>query len=463
MKLKNKCFMMFLVLFFILNEALPALEAYRGAILHFLKDPYASNLLDSYEYFDDGILLVDLGKIVSVGRAEDQLSKITKDTEVHTYGKNALIVPGFIDTHTHYPQFGMIASYGEQLLEWLNKYTFPHEKKFWDKEYSKKIAHLFVEELLKNGTTTAMVFAAASRESVEALFEVAQLRHMRIIAGNVLADRNLPKYLLKPVEPTYHEVKDLIKKWHGNGRALYAITPRFAPTSSEKQLGMIQRLVKEYPDVYVQTHLSENVDEVRWVKELFPWSQNYLDVYRHYGLVRPRSMFAHAIHISAKEIDDLARAKASVSFCPTSNLFLGSGLFKWKQCKDAGLLMGMGTDIGAGTSFSMLTTLGEGYKVAQLQGNRLTPFEAFYQATLGGAKALYIDQYVGNFEAGKEADFVILDLKATPLMSFRLEEATELSDKLFLLMILGDDRNIKETYIMGKREYQNKNYRLFEK
>jgi len=453
MNQKNRCFKTLLVVSLLLTTSLSALEAYRGPILHFLTEPGESSTSESYEYFDDGILLVDQGKVISVGSAEDQLSKIPKETEVHVYDKNALIMPGFIDTHIHFPQIDMIASYGEQLLEWLNKYTFPHEKRFLDKEYSQKIANFFTQELLKNGTTAALVFASASRESVEALFEVAKSRNMRIIAGNALGDRNLPEYLLKPREPTYNEIKELIEKWHNNGRISYAITPRFAPTSSEDQLEMIQGLLKEYPDVYMHTHLSENLNEVMWVKELFPWSKSYLDVYKHFDLVRPRSMFAHSIHLSDEEITGLADAKAAVSFCPTSNFFLGSGLFKWKQCKKSGLLIGIGTDVGAGTSFSLLTTLGEGYKVAQLQGDKMTPLDAFYHATLGGAKALYIDQYVGNFEAGKEADFVVMNVGATPLMSFRLEEATELKDKLFLLMVLGDDRNIKETYIMGKREY----------
>jgi len=454
MNQNNRCLTLILTLFLFANTPLPALEAYRGAIFHFLTEPNESNISESYEYFDDGILLIDQGRVVSLGRAEDQLSKITKDTKLHVYDKNTLIMPGFIDTHIHFPQVDMIASYGEQLLEWLNKYTFPNEKRFWNKEYSRKIANIFTQELLQNGTTTALVFASASRESVEALFEIAKLRNMRIISGNALGDRNLPDYLLKSREPTYLEIKDLIEKWHGNGRISYAITPRFAPTSSEDQLEMIQGLLKEYPDVYLHTHLSENLNEVKWVQELFPWSKTYLDVYKHFDLVRPRSMFAHSIHISNEEIADLASAKAAISFCPTSNLFLGSGLFKWKQCKHSGLLIGIGTDVGAGTSFSMLKTLGEGYKIAQLQGDKMTPFEAFYHATLGGAKALYIDQYLGNFEAGKEADFVVMDLGATSLMSFRLEEAAELKDKLFLLMILGDDRNVKETYIMGKREYE---------
>lgn len=453
MSQKPKIFALILTAVLLANPPLMAIEAYRGPILHFLSDPTDRSLADSYEYFEDGILITDLGKVVSVGKAEDQLSQLSNEIEIHSYGKNALIIPGFIDTHIHFPQIDMIASYGEQLLEWLNKYTFPHEKRFWDKKYATKIAHLFTQELLRNGTTSALVFASGSRESVEALFGAAQLRKMRIISGNALGDRNLPDYLLKPIETSYHETKDLIEKWHEKGRLLYAITPRFAPTSSEAHLEMIGGLLNEYPDVYLHTHLSENIDEVMWVKDLFPWSQNYLDVYQHFGLVRPRSMFAHSIHISEEEIHTLATSKAAVSFCPTSNLFLGSGLFKWKQCKKGGLLIGMGTDVGAGTSFSLLSTLGEGYKVAQLQGDKFTPLEAFYHATLGGAKALYIDQYVGNFEPGKEADFVVMDLGATPLMTFRLQDTYELTDKLFLLMILGDDRNIAETYILGEQQY----------
>ncbi len=442
-----------LLVFILLTSSLSAIEAYRGAILHFLSDP-SKDISNSYEYYEDGLLVIEEGKIISLGSAQDLLSHLPAATTMHAYDKNKLIMPGFIDTHIHFPQVDMIASYGEQLLEWLNKYTFPHEKRFFDKEYAKKIADIFIQELLRNGTTTALVFASASKESVEALFEATQEPNMRMISGNALGDRHLPDYLLKELKPTYDETKELIKKWHGNGRLLYAITPRFAPASTEEQLKMIGLLLEEHPDVYLHTHLSENLEEVSWVKNLYPWSKNYLDVYKHFGLVRPRSLFAHSIHISEQEIEQLAIAKAAVSFCPTSNLFLGSGLFKWRQCKNANLLMGIGTDVGAGTSFSMLHTLGDGYKVSQLQGDKMNPLEAFYHLTLGGAKALYIDQFVGNFEKGKEADFVVLDLCATPLMTFRLQESTDLIDRLFLLMILGDDRNIFETYIFGKQQYK---------
>jgi guanine deaminase len=274
---------------------------------------------------------------------------------------------------------------------------------------------------------------------------------MRLIAGNASGDRNLPEYHMMNVEAAYEEATQLIHEWHGADRLLYALSPRFAPSSSEDHLALMKRLLDEHPDVYLQTHLSENVDEVAWVKKLFPWSKNYLSVYSHFGLVRPRSVFAHGIHISEEEMKELADTQATVSFCPTSNLFLGSGLFKWRKCRDANVRIGIGTDIGAGTSFSLLTTMGEGYKVAQLQGETIHPMEAMYHVTLGGAKALYLDQKIGNFSKGKEADFVVLDLCSTPLLQLRMEETVDIADRLFLLMILGDERNIKETYLMGRR------------
>lgn len=449
----KKQYICVLLAFVFFISSLSATEAFRGPILHFLNDP-SKHGPNAYEYYKDGLLVVDKGKIVSFGDAQDLMLHIPSGTRIHEYDKNKLIMPGFIDTHVHFPQVDMIASYGEQLLEWLNKYTFPHEQRFFDKEYAKKIASIFIQELFRNGTTTALVFASASKESVEALFEEAQAVHMRIISGNALGDRHLPDYLLKELKPTYYETKKLIKKWHGNGRISYAITPRFAPTSTEDQLKMVELLLKEHADVYLHTHLSENLDEVAWVKQLYPWSKSYLDVYQHFGLVRPRSLFAHSIHISEEEMALLASSKAAVSFCPTSNLFLGSGLFKWRPCKNAEMLIGIGTDVGAGTSFSILHTLGEGYKVSQLQGDKMHPLEAFYHATLGGAQALYMDQFVGNFEIGKEADFIVLDLCATPLMTFRMQECDELIDQLFLLMVLGDDRNVFETYIFGKQQYK---------
>lgn len=442
-------FFIFLLCFFASSAS--AVEAYRSAILHFTADPQTTE--QCYEYYDDGLLIIERGKVAAVGPAYKLVSTLPKGTEIECYA-DALIIPGMIDTHIHFPQTDMIASYGEQLLEWLQKYTFPHEQRFEDKHYAEKISKIFIQELLRNGTTSALVFCAGSTYSVDALFKEASHHNMRLIAGKAVGDRNLPDHLLQPTDKTYDENKKLIKKWHQKKRLLYAVTPRFAPTCSEKQLQAVGKLLKEHPDVYLHTHLSENVEEVQWVKQLFPWSHDYLSVYERYGFLRPRAVFAHSIHISDEEIHKLAKSKSAVSFCPTSNLFLGSGLFNWEKCRKAGVLIGIGTDVGAGTSFSMLHTLGDGYKVAQMQKQKLSPFEAFYHATLGGAKALYIEDHVGNFLPGKEADFVILDLASTPLMRFRMEDSPELADKLFLLMILGDDRNVKETYVAGKRSFR---------
>lgn len=424
-------------------------EAYRGAILHFLDNPTDS---EGLEYFEDGILIISEGKVKAVGPAEFLLSTISEDTQLVTY-ENALIMPGLIDTHIHFPQTDMIASYGEQLLEWLQKYTFPNERRFKDKQYAKKVSQIFIQELLRNGTTSALVFCAGTEESVEALFEEALQHNMRVIAGKAIGDQNLPSYLLQPTKTTYEDNKRLIHKWHNQGRLLYAITPRFAPTCSEEQLKIIGDLLKEFPDVYLHTHLSENLDEIKWVKQLFPWSSDYLEVYERFGFLRPKALFAHSIFISDGEIERLVSTNSAVSFCPTSNLFLGSGLFNWEKCRNASLKIGIGTDIGAGTSFSMLHTLGDGYKIAQLQKQKFSPLDAFYHATLGGAKALDIDKVLGNFEVGKEADFVVLDLAPTDLFQFRMQEIANLPEKLFLLMILGDDRNVKETYVMGKRAW----------
>ena len=436
-----------------MNSSLQSVEAYRGSILHFVADPNEVGEFSSYAFFEDGILLVDEGKIVGVDHADKVLPTLSQETVVRVY-EEALILPGLIDTHIHFPQTDMIAAYGEQLLEWLDKYTFPNEKRFFDKEYSDLIAEKFLDELLKNGTTTALVFGAAAVQSVESLFAKAESLNMRIIAGQSLGDRNLLEQLLGTPENDYKVCKELIGRWHRRGRLHYAMTPRFAPTSTEEHLKMVKRVLNEHPDVYLHTHLSENRKEVEWVQTLFPWSQNYLDVYDRFGLVKEKALFAHAIHLEDSEYACLSKQGASVSFCPTSNLFLGSGLFNYQKACDHGVKIGIGTDVGAGTTFSIVHTLGECYKVAQLQQQRFNPFEAFYHATLGGARALSLDHLIGNFEQGKEADFVVLDLKATPLLSFRMNNTRDLLDRLFLLMILGDDRAVKATYIYGKQQYQ---------
>ncbi|EJE4166061.1 TPA: guanine deaminase [Vibrio parahaemolyticus] len=423
----------------------------RSSFLHFLNDPTKSeNVENSYEYVDDGLLVIEDGHIKTLKAYSD--SDISKYHEIKDK-RGELIVPGFIDTHIHYPQTQMIAAYGEQLLEWLNTYTFPTEKQFQDKDRAKTISKFFINELLKNGTTSALVFGTVHPESVDALFEEAYDKNMRLIAGKVMMDRNAPDYLLDTAESSYRDTKALIEKWHHHGRLLYAVTPRFAPTSTEEQLEMAGKLKSEFPDVYVHTHLSENKNEIEWVKSLYPEREGYLDVYDHYGLTGNKSIFAHSIHLTDQEWNTFKHTNSVIAFCPTSNLFLGSGLFNLEKAEQNDIRVGLGTDVGAGTSFSQLETLNEAYKVMQLQGKKLSAFKGLYLATLGGAKALSIDDKVGNFTQGKEADFVVLKWAATDLQKLRFQHSTGLEDRLFALMMLGDDRNIDSTYVAGKLAY----------
>ncbi|MDT0199908.1 MULTISPECIES: guanine deaminase [unclassified Acinetobacter] len=412
----------------------------------------ARDIHDQVRYVKDGLVIIQEGKIQWFGPWQEGQSRLPTNAELQHY-PDQLIVPGFIDTHIHFPQTEMVGAYGEQLLEWLNTYTFPTEIQFQDASYSEKIAEFFVQELLKNGTTTALVFCTVHPESVDALFNAATTRNMRLIAGKVLMDRHAPEALTDTAETAYTDSKALIEKWHGQGRNLYAITPRFAPTSTPEQLQKAGQLKAEYPDVYVHTHLSENKNEIAWVKELFPEREGYLDVYHHYGLTGSKSVFAHCVHLEDEEWDCMHQTDSVIAFCPTSNLFLGSGLFPLKKTWDKGVKVGLGTDIGAGTSFNQLQTLNEAYKVQQLQGEKLSAFEALYHATLGGAKALSLDDRLGNFNLGKEADFVVLDLKATALQQLRQSRAKNIEDAFFALTMLGDDRNIAATYVYGAAVY----------
>ena len=428
------------------------IKAYRAAILHSLADPAVVGVEQSYEYFEDGILLIENGKVAQVGAAAELLPKLA-GVEVQHY-RDALITPGFIDTHIHYPQTGMIASYGEQLLDWLNTYTFPTEQQFEDKAHASDVAAIFLKELLRNGTTTALVFGSVHPQSVDAFFEQADKLNLRMIAGKVLMDRNAPDYLTDTAESGYAESKALIERWHGKGRLHYAVTPRFAPTSTPEQMELAGKLLGEYPDLYMHTHLSENRKEIEWVKELFPERKGYLDVYDHHQLIGPRAVFAHGVHLCDDECNRLAETGSAVAFCPTSNLFLGSGLFDLNKLEEHGERVGLGTDVGAGTSFSQLQSLNEAYKVMQLQGKKLDPFKSLYLATLGGANALYLDDQLGNFLPGKDADFLVLDYNATPLMSYRMQQAKSLEERLFALTMLGDDRAVKETFAAGVSVHQ---------
>ncbi len=400
--------------------------------------------------FADGILCVVGDKVEEAGPADAILRRLPSDVELVDHS-GRLIMPGFVDTHIHYPQVDVIASYGAQLLDWLTDYTFPAEARLADQAVARETASFFLDELLRNGTTTALVFATVHPHSADAIFEAARSRGMRLIAGKVLMDRHCPESLRDSAESGYRDSKVLIEKWHGVDRLSYAITPRFAVTSSDEQLAAAGRLAAEHPEVYVHTHLAENTKEVAWVRELFPERRSYLDVYDHAGLVRQRSVYAHCIHLDDADRQRMGESGAAAAFCPTSNLFLGSGLFDLAAADSHGIRTGIGTDVGGGTSFNIPRTLGEAYKVLQLRGQTLTPRRAFYLATLGGARALYLDDRIGNFEPGKEADFVIMDPDATPLMARRMAAAPDIGEKLFALAILGDDRNMHAVYVAGKK------------
>ncbi|WCE31686.1 guanine deaminase [Vibrio sp. SCSIO 43137] len=407
---------------------------------------------ENVRYIEDGLMLIEGGHIKWLGEWSEGKHMIPDSVRVRSYpGK--LVVPGFVDTHIHYPQAEMVGAYGEQLLEWLNNYTFPTESRYKDKNYSKEMSSFFIKQLLRNGTTSALVFGTVHPQSVDALFEEAEKINMRMIAGKVMMDRHAPDYLLDTAETSYQESKELIEKWHKKGRLLYAITPRFAPTSTPEQLDAAKRLKQEYPDTYIHTHLSENLNEKAWVEELFPEQDGYLDVYHHHGLTGCKSVFAHCIHLEDKEWDRIKETDSAISFCPTSNLYLGSGLFKLQEAWRRNIKVGLGTDIGAGTTFNMLQTLNEAYKVMQLQQHCLSAFQAFYLATLGGAKSLSLEDKIGNFDIGKEADFVVLDPCSTPLQQLRFDNSKRLIDELFVIMTLGDDRSIYRTYVDGQLVY----------
>lgn len=428
---------------------LSQLTAHRGEILHFLSNP-VNEKENSWEYLEDGLLVIENGHIKACADAQSLLKTLPKSIEIKHH-KNALITPGFVDTHIHYPQCEIIASYGEQLLEWLETYTFPAELQFDDPEHATTIARFFLDQLLSNGTTTALVFGTVHPQSVDAFFTEAQSRNLRMICGKVMMDRHAPEDLLDTPESSYTESRDLIEKWHNKDRLSYAVTPRFAPTSTEEQLDAAGRLLKEYPDVHFQTHLSENKKECEWVSELFPERKNYLDVYDHHGLLGKRSLFAHGIYLEDSEWQRLAETDSSLSFCPRSNLFIGSGLFNMHKAEEFKVKVGLGTDVGGGDSYSILQTINEAYKVQQLQGNRLSAFQSLYLATLGGAKSLDLHDNIGNFETGKEADFVVMDYHATDLMKFKIEQCKSIEERLFSLLMLGDDRCIRETYILGDK------------
>ena len=427
-------------------------RAFRAAIFHCLGDPGSQADPGAVEHFDDGLLIVRDGLVDAIGSAATLLPQLSTDIEIVDL-RGQLIIPGFVDCHVHYPQIDIIASYGERLLDWLNKYAFPAEERLADVDYATELADFFTDALLANGTTTALVFATVHPHSVDAIFSAAQARGMRLIAGKVLMDCNCPETLRDTAESGKQQSRELIERWHGVDRLAYAITPRFAVTSSEAQLTAAGELAQAFDDVYVHTHLAENAEEVELIGRQFPWSRSYLDVYDHFGLVRQRSVFAHCLHLDDADRKTMSQQRAAIAFCPSSNLFLGSGLFDLAATVDARVRVGIGSDVGGGTGLCTFDTLSDAYKTLQLRGQSLPALSAFYLATLGGARALDLDDRIGNFAAGKEADFVVLDANGADVTRRRLATTATIDETLFALMMLGDERAVSETYIMGQRAH----------
>ncbi|MDR7050544.1 guanine deaminase [Duganella sp. 3397] len=424
------------------------LQAYRGSLLHFLADPAFSD--NAHAWHEDGLLIVADGKVRAAGDYATLHATLPAGTTVHDYS-GKLLMPGFIDTHIHYPQTDIIASPSAGLLPWLETYTFPAERSFEHPEHAAGVAEFFLDELLRCGTTTAMVYCTVHPQSVDAFFTASEARGLRMVAGKVLMDRNCPEFLRDTAESGARDTEALINRWHNHGRSQYAITPRFAPTSTNEQLHLAGELARAYPDTYIQTHVSENEAECAWVRELFPQSRSYIDVYDSYGMLRPRAMYGHCIWLDDADRRRMAETGAAAAICPTSNLFLGSGLFDFERADQAGMLVALATDVGGGTSFSMLQTMNEAYKVARLKGSNLPALRMFYLATLGAARAMQLEGTIGNFAPGAEADFIVVDPQGTPLLQRRSRSVASLEEQLFALALLGDDRAIAATYSGGRQ------------
>ena len=425
------------------------LRAVRGDLLCCVDDPGLS--LDparqaaALRWLPDGLLLIRGGRIAEIGPAARLLPRLGPDVPVDDH-RGRMILPGFIDAHVHFPQIDVIGSYGEQLLQWLERYTFPAEQRYADPEYAALAAQDFCAQLLAEGTTTAAVYCTVHAASVDAFMAEARRRNLRMIAGKILMDRNAPPALCDTPASADRDSRDLIARWHGAGRLSYALTPRFAPTSTPEQLAVCSQIAADFPDIYIQTHVAENRQEVAWVRDLFPDARSYLDVYDRYGLLRDRAIYGHCIWLDDADRARMAASGAAAAFCPSSNLFLGSGLYDLRVPHRVAL----GSDVGGGTHLSMLRTLGDAYKVQQLQGISLSPAAALYLATLGSARALCLEDKIGSLEVGKEADLVVLDPQATAMLRRRGSVCAGLEDALsafFLMMTLGE--GVYGTYVLG--------------
>lgn len=429
----------------------------RGAVLSFTDDPFLNAPDRCYRYIPDGLVVISSGHITDVGEYASTISKYPDLTDVDTYS-DALIIPGFIDCHTHYVQAPMIGSCGDTLLDWLRQYTFPTESKFNDRQFADDTARMFFRELLNHGTTTANVFATTYPTSVDAVFEESERYGTRMISGKVLQDRNIPDTLRDvSAEESIIESERLLKKWHRRGRQLYAVTPRFAPTSTPTQLRLAGELYQRYigSGVYMHTHLDETESEIEWVKELFPGLESYTDVYRSFGLVDRLSVFAHCCIVRDDEWETLHRSDCGIAHCPSSNLFLGDGMFRYREAKDPHrpVHVGIGTDVGGGTNFSIPRQLGDAYKVAMLHKQSLDALRSLYLATRGGAETLHLEHIIGSIAPGYEADMTVIDLKPSEFAAWRLNFADSIFDKLFVLFTLGPDNLTRATYVAGRKVY----------
>lgn len=433
------------------------LTGVRGEMLTFTADPFLANPEKCYNHYTDGLIVIQDGTILEVGEYKDVHPHYPELKEIDHH-KDAVIMPGFVDCHVHYVQSPMIGSFGNTLLQWLNEYTFPTESKYKDKEFADNVAKEFFKQILEQGTTTANAFSTTFATSVDAFFEESERYNTRMITGKVLQDRNLPDSLKDPdTEESVAIAESLLKKWHHKGRQLYAVIPRFAPTSSNLQMKLAGELYQHHKDegVYLHTHLNEAEGEISWVSQLFPEYPNYTEVYNAFGMVDKTSIMAHCCLMREEEWKLMHAAGASAAHCPSSNLFLGDGEFKYWEAKDPQrpVRFGVGTDVGGGTNFSVLRQLNESYKVAMLNAKNITALQSFYMATRGGAEVLHLENTIGSLAPGYEADIAVIDLKPSEFVEWRLQFSNTLFDKLFALMTLSLDNMNKATYVAGKKVF----------
>ena len=428
----------------------------RGQAFTFRHDPFQGDAEEALLHWPDALVVMRGGIVTAFGDHASERARHPGDMPVHHY-PDCIIGPGFVDAHVHYPQMEMTGAFGETLLDWLRRYTYPTEARFADAAHAARVASVFLQELLRAGTTTAAVYCTVHEHSADALFAEAERLGMRIVAGKVLMDRNAPDALLDSEDHGIPATRRLIARWHGRGRLLYAITPRFAPACTDAALAAAGRLWRDHPGTYVQTHLCETEAEIAWVRELFPAASSYLDVYARAGLAGPRAVMGHAVHVTEGDLSALRHTGCGVAHCPSSNLFLGSGLFRLHDAKAAEIRVGLGSDVGAGTGLSTLRTLGDAYKVARMRGARLHPAQAIWLATRGGAEVLRLEDRIGTLAPGMEADLVVLDPRATPALALRTEGERDLAERLFALMVLGDERAVRATYVAGRLAHDRDN------